>query len=68
MAETKKKKENREPRNRINYKSKKKPVKQNYTKRAPKENSRKRNNETPLRIIPLGGLEEIGKNITLFEY
>ena len=68
MAETKKKKENREPRNRINYKSKKKPVKQNYTKRAPKENSRKRNNETPLRIIPLGGLEEIGKNITLYEY
>ncbi|MBE6770185.1 MAG: ribonuclease J [Ruminococcaceae bacterium] len=68
MAETKKYKENREQKNRTNYKSKKKLVKQSYTKRAPKENLRKRNNETPLRIVPLGGLEEIGKNITLYEY
>lgn len=68
MAETKKRKENREQKNRINYKNKNKPVKQNYSKRAPKENLRKRNNEKPLRIVPLGGLEEIGKNITLYEY
>ena len=68
MAETKKKKENREQKNRTNYKNKNKPIKQNYTKRAPKGNLRKRNNETPLRIVPLGGLEEIGKNITLYEY
>lgn len=27
-----------------------------------------RNNKMKLRIIPLGGLEEIGKNITVFEY
>ena len=68
MAETKKKKENREQKSRTNYKNKNKPIKQNYTKRAPKGNLRKRNNETPLRIVPLGGLEEIGKNITLYEY
>ena len=68
MAETKKKKENREQKNRTNYINKNKPIKQNYTKRAPKGNLRKRNNETPLRIVPLGGLEEIGKNITLYEY
>ncbi len=29
---------------------------------------RKRNTPSPLRIIPLGGLEEIGRNMTIFEY
>ena len=28
----------------------------------------KANNESKLRIIPLGGLEQIGMNITAFEY
>ncbi len=35
------------------------------------ENGRKKTNEkarNPLRIIPLGGLNEIGKNMTVFEY
>ena len=45
------------------------------TKRINKKNDRNKNNEEQfgfkrpkLRIIPLGGLHEIGKNITVFEY
>ncbi len=68
MAETKKKKENRDNRKTTSYKNSKKTVKQNRTKRFQKDNLRNRNNEKPLRIVPLGGLEEIGKNITLYEY
>ena len=30
--------------------------------------TRKKSNTLPLKIIPLGGLQEIGKNITLYEY
>ena len=39
----------------------KKPTKRSYTKKPPKELK-------PLRLTPLGGLGEIGKNITLYEY
>jgi ribonuclease J len=36
---------------------------------AAKKNYRKpRSNNKPIKIIPLGGLDEIGKNITLYEY
>ena len=33
-----------------------------------KKHNRKSANETPLRIIPLGGLDGIGKNMTVIEY
>ncbi len=39
----------------------KQPSKRSYTKKVPKD-------VKPLRITPLGGLGEIGKNITLYEY
>ncbi len=34
----------------------------------PKSNKQKKPEKAPLRIIPLGGLGEIGKNITVYEY
>ena len=40
-------------------------TKRNPAKKAKKESQK---NTLPLRIIPLGGLHEIGKNITLYEY
>ena len=40
-------------------------TKRNPVKKAKKESQK---NTLPLRIIPLGGLHEIGKNITLYEY
>ncbi len=51
-------------------------IKQTKTKISKRNNTRKRNQDTnqfqfkksPLKIIPLGGLLEIGKNITVFEY
>ncbi len=41
---------------------------QNAAKSAPAQNQKKRDqHRTPIRIIPLGGLNEIGKNMTVFE-
>lgn len=45
----------------------KKPVKK-QTRRAPRINEEVRFKKSPLKIIPLGGLLEIGKNMTVFEY
>ena len=36
--------------------------------KSPSKKKEKKTNALPLRIIPLGGLQEIGKNITLYEY
>lgn len=46
-----------------NYKSKKTANKTGTTK-----NTKPQNPAKPVKIIPLGGLDEIGKNITLYEY
>ena len=41
----------------------------NTAQRQNKSNQRKENTpQLPIKIIPLGGLDEIGKNITLYEY
>lgn len=44
--------------------------KQSVKKNQPKKNtqSKQKKNALPLRVISLGGLNEIGKNITLYEY
>lgn len=41
-------------------------VKRKFNRQGRKK--QKRNNEVPLKVIPLGGLREIGKNMTVFEY
>ena len=46
------------------YKAKAKKI---VTKR-PVQNKREIIDKTPLKIIPLGGLDEIGKNCTVYEY
>ena len=46
-------------------------IKKPYRKRTNKSNSKKENTifkKSKLKIIPLGGLHEVGKNITVFEY
>lgn len=50
--------------------SEKKPAKrrQPAAKRQGQGTRRRQKPKLPMRIIPLGGLDEIGKNITLFEY
>lgn len=45
----------------------KKPVRSNTT-RKPRTQKGRKQAEKPVRIIPLGGLNEIGKNITVYEY
>ncbi len=49
-------------------KSAKKDSKQTNTKKTNKKTITQQNNSLPLRVISLGGLNEIGKNITLYEY
>ena len=84
MKEENKISENLEKKNNSNSKKKVQYAKKNYNKNtsAKKENTRKSNKSTkktnneievrfkksPIKIIPLGGLLEIGKNITVFEY
>lgn len=52
--------------------TKKAPKKQNakrqYTNTAKKQNNQSKASAKPIKIIPLGGLGEVGKNITLYEY
>ncbi len=49
-----------------NYRNKNENNKMNKTKANDKNKSK--NKEIPLKVIPLGGLKEIGKNMTAFEY
>ncbi len=43
-------------------------IKKNYNERKYQENIFKRSSKDNLKIIPIGGIEEIGKNMTVFEY
>ena len=60
--------------NNIDYRKKngdnsaQKPVKRNYHSKPQNRNRAKPEPKKPVKIIPLGGLGEIGKNITLYEY
>ena len=64
--------------NKSNSKAKRKtPYKRSYNKKENVKKENKKNDEnsvevkfkkSPIKIIPLGGLLEIGKNITVFEY
>ncbi len=73
MALKEKKSANQTANNKNKPQKTKSQVKKNAT--ATKKNSQKKNNQRtkkpsqkPLRIIPLGGLGEIGKNVTVYEY
>lgn len=48
--------------------SAKQSVKKNSSKKSTKNSNTIIENASPLKIIPLGGLEEIGKNCTIYEY
>ena len=43
-------------------------IKKNYNDRKVQESIFKRSSKENLKIIPIGGIEEIGKNMTVFEY
>ena len=43
-------------------------IKKNYNDRKIQESIFKRSSKENLKIIPIGGIEEIGKNMTVFEY
>ena len=43
-------------------------IKRNYNDRKVQQEIFKRNSKENLKIIPIGGIEEIGKNMTVFEY
>lgn len=50
------------------YSSKTAPKKKTHTKNTPRKKSAPKAPKIPLKIISLGGLGEIGKNITVYEY
>ena len=43
-------------------------IRKNYNDRKVQENIFKKSSKENLKIIPIGGIEEIGKNMTVFEY
>lgn len=49
-------------------KTKTKTAKNEKVKKSTAKNNRRATKKSPLKIIPLGGLNEIGKNMTLYEY
>lgn len=73
-----KKPNNNKPREQapIGENTEKKPLQKQNKPKSPSENIQRKNNtqqkrpqsRQPLKIIPLGGLNEIGKNLTVFEY
>ena len=65
--EPKNKKEVNTEKEKLNVKKEKK-ITRKGKKEFPKEKEEFRFKKSPLKIIPLGGLLEIGKNITVFEY
>jgi len=77
MEEIKNANENLEKNNSNSKTKRKAPYKRNYNKKNNSNGENKKRNEkelevkfkkSPIKIIPLGGLLEIGKNITVFEY
>ena len=56
------------PNNKNNNKASKKYNSENNSAKYNNKKSSPKKNTKPVKIIPLGGLDEIGKNITLYEY